>query len=119
MSIERKREAALRRLAETGIWRSNYNPPALRLLWSLGIDVPPPHFARFGATALLAGAWFAIAWGLLMWLLVWTPQRMPWVVAAITALVAGALFGVAMAGYYAWGRRKHGLPLWKDFDPDP
>ena len=40
MSARTKREAALKLLASTGMWRSSYVPPLLRLLWRLGLDVP-------------------------------------------------------------------------------
>jgi len=52
MSFDTQREQALAILARTGIWPSNYAPPALHLLWRLGLAIPPPHFARFWPTAL-------------------------------------------------------------------
>jgi hypothetical protein len=32
-----------------------------------------------------------------------------------TALLAGVLFGLAMAGYYRYFARKHRLPDWSDY----
>lgn len=64
-----KRDAALTLLAKTGMWRSNYEPPILRLMWRAGVDVPPPHFAQFWQNAVVTGGFYAIAWGLLMYFL--------------------------------------------------
>ncbi|MFZ6755548.1 DUF6404 family protein, partial [Undibacterium sp. Dicai25W] len=44
MNCSRKRGAALKLLESIGISRSNYAPPLVRLLWRVGIDIPPPHF---------------------------------------------------------------------------
>jgi len=117
MNTQSKREAALKVLASTGMWRSSYAPPLLRLLWRLGFDVPPPHFGTFWSNALSMGAFFAVAWGLLMWFLFWSHQGMPPVIAFASAGAAGVMFGFAMAGYYAYGNRKHNLPSWRDFNP--
>ena len=113
MSFETQRVQALAILAKTGIWRSNYQPPAIRLLWWVGFEVPPPHFARFWSVVIAMGVWFGLAWGLIMWFLVWSHQGMSPLFAAITAVVAGALFGFYMAAYYAYGRRKYKLPEWR------
>ena len=114
MTPNPKRARALQLLANTGMWRSNYEPPALRLLWRLGVDVPPPHFARFGSVALLAGTWFGVLWGGFMWLMMWSGAGMSIAAAALSATVAGALFGLSMAAYYAYGRQKYKLPTWAE-----
>ena len=119
MDALKKREAALRLLESKGISRSNYSPPAARALWRLGIDVPPPHFASFGVTTLLLGTYFAVAWGLIMWLVFWFRRGLPAEAGLLTAVCAGILFGLSMAGYYAYCRRKYGIPLWRDFNPSP
>ena|SRR5258706_7190166 len=114
MTFEERRSAALTMLQLTGIWRSHYSPPLLRLLWRLGIKVPPPHFVSFATNFAVAGLWFGVLWGLFMWFIFWSHQGVPLTRAmAITAL-AGLLFGLFMASYYRYGARKHGLPKWKD-----
>lgn len=107
-----KRDQALALLAQTGIWRSNYAPPALQLLWVMGLQVPPPHFAPFAATALIGGGLFGVVWGGLMWLSTWGPGHVAVPIAVLSAAIAGALFGLFMALYYAYGRRKYKLPRW-------
>lgn len=117
-SFEAQRDQALAILAGTGIWRSNYAPPALHLLWRLGLQVPPPHFARFGTTVLTLGVSFATLWGLLMWIFVWSRQSLAPLAALVAALVAGAMFGLLMAAYYAYGRSKYKLPDWRSLGTD-
>jgi hypothetical protein len=114
MDTHPKRTAALELLATTGIWRSTYEPSYVRLLWRLGIDARPPHFASFWRNALGAGLYFAVVWGLVMWLVVWQRLNMSAVEAVLASATAGLFFGLAMGGYYAYGRRKHGLPSWEE-----
>lgn len=114
MSTHTKRAAALALLAQTGIWRSNYEPPLLRLLWRLGFDVPLPHLMSFWKNALSTGSYFCIAWGLIMW-----SQGSTGAGLLVGAVVAGLLFGISMASYYAYGKRKHQLPSWHELDDLP
>ena len=108
---------ALALLDAKGLGKNTYAPPLFRLLWRLGARVPPPHMAGFALNGLLMGGFFGVFWSLLMWLLLWGRQGMPLAVAAITALLAGASFGLAMAWYMRHGARKHAIPLWRDFNP--
>lgn len=108
-----KRDAALAIMARTGIWESNYYPPIVRLLWRAGFRIPLPHFISFGSVAMASGLFFGTAWGGLMVLALWNTQSML-VPALLAALGAGLCFGLSMATYYAYGRRKHQLPLWHE-----
>jgi hypothetical protein len=117
-----KRQAVLDMLKQTGIWPSNYAPPGVKLLWALGFDCPVPHMASFGGVVLVAGL-YGIALGVAMAFILGffgrfdpTPQLTGILLSA--SATAGAMFGVWMATYYAYGRRKHKLPLWKDFHPN-
>ena len=112
MTPSTRRDAALALLARTGIRSNNYAPPALKLLWAMGLDVPPPHFASFAASTVLTGSFFGLVWGLLMWFWQWSDTGMSAGLAAALSVVAGLLFGLSMASYYAYGRRKHRLPPW-------
>jgi hypothetical protein len=111
MNTEAKRAAALELLASTGIWRIHYAPPIARLLWRLGINVPPPHFASFRSNVLPAGVYFGAASGLLMWYFDACSAPIRWYLAA----AAGLLFGLWMAAYYAYGARKYAIPRWSNF----
>ncbi|NHQ85905.1 hypothetical protein HA050_07210 [Iodobacter sp. HSC-16F04] len=111
-------EAKFRRATEvldsTGIWKSNYLPPATRLLRRIGFSVRPPHFVSFANTAISCAAYFSAVWGLSMWLLVWSSQGIYWGDVVTRAMLAGMFFGVAMAAYYAYGRMKYKLPSWEN-----
>jgi hypothetical protein len=119
MTYPSKLSSALAMLAATGIGRGSYEPPLYRLLWRVGLFLPPPHFASFGFNFVFNAAWFATLWGAIMWLLLWSQLGGSGVVATITAVAAGVLFGLTMAAYYRYGARKHGLPLWSRLKVEP
>lgn len=47
MSFGHRKTRALELLSNTGMARSHYAPPLIRLLWKAGVPVPPPHFQSF------------------------------------------------------------------------
>lgn len=117
MSFEKRKEAAMRELNASGIWKSNSMPPALIIPWRLGIKAKPPHYASFLKNALLMGLSFAALWAILMWFVQWRALGFSVSRTLVTALLAGALFGVVMAAYYKFSARKHRLSNWEDLSP--
>jgi hypothetical protein len=113
MRFHEQNEQALHLLAQTGIGRNTYAPPLMRLLWRCGVQLRPPHFMGFGAAALLWGAWFALAWGGMMWMMDWSRHPVDVRLALASACGAGLFFGLTLAAFYAHQRRKHGLPRWE------
>lgn len=114
MDIASKRTAALELLAKTGMRRSIYEPPLLRLLWKLGFDVPPPHFSSFARNFVFEGVYFGVTWGVPWWL--FTQFFLAGSIAIFwPACGAGLFFGFFMAAYYAYGARKHGITRWHAF----
>lgn len=109
-----RKAKALDLLRGTGLRESNYKPPLLALLWRVGLHVPPPHFMSFFGAVAVYGSSFAAIWGVSMWLMLWQHQDKSLGAIGISVAMAGLLFGMGMACYYEWGRRKHGLPAWKD-----
>jgi hypothetical protein len=107
----------VRVLLEKGVARSNIEPPLLRLLWRLGVPVRPPHFATFGATALGMGSFFGVGWGVGMWAVLWRSFSMSGWAMAAAAGFAGALFGLSIAGVFAYRRRALALPTWEQLLP--
>jgi len=108
-------QEALALLDGKGLRKSTYAPPLFWLLWKLGVEVPPPHMAGFASNSLLMGGFFGVFWGLAMWLLLWGRQGMPLAIVVVAALLAGALFGLAMAWYLRYWARKRAIPRWRDF----
>lgn len=111
-----KRDAALALLARSRIRYSNYQPPATRLLWRMGVNIPPPHFCGFFFNTVLLGTMYGVAWGTFMWILTWRHHHTP-LNAAVIAALCGLSFGLTMATYYAYGKRKHKLPSWHELGP--
>jgi hypothetical protein len=86
----------------------------LRLLWRLGIDMPPPHFASPARNFAFSGLYFGIGWGVGFYFGAKVILGMP-IATFWPACAAGLAFGLYMAAYYAYGARKHGIPRWKAF----
>ena len=87
-------------------------PPALIILWKLGIKAKPPHYNSFLKNTLSTGLWFAAGWGILMWFLQWRSMDISVSGAIASAIVTGIGFGVAIAAYYKSSARKHRLSSW-------
>lgn len=114
MSFEAKKQAAIAELENSKIWRSNYEPPFLLFMWWLGKETRPPHYNSFMRNALSLGSFFAVGWGLIMWLLVWNSTGLS-VLAGIGApLLAGLTFGLIMACYYSFSAKRKKLSRWEE-----
>ncbi|MFW8183281.1 DUF6404 family protein, partial [Klebsiella pneumoniae] len=46
------------------MWKSNYAPPLIRLMWRLGINIPPPPFAPFWQVFCVMTSSFSVGYGL-------------------------------------------------------
>lgn len=110
--FDRKLEAARAEMTKAGIGASTQEPPLTRFSRQMGYKSVPPLYQGFLKTTLRMGSFFGLAWGVFMWLFIWKQNGMPVSVAVTGAIAAGVLFGVAMAGYYAYMRKKHGLTDW-------
>jgi hypothetical protein len=100
-------------LAQRGVGAFTVAPPFFRLLWALGVELPPPLFLGFITLTVVMGGFFAASWGVLMWL-AWQLSA-PAVAAAAGG--AGLLFGLSMAVYYRVKAAELGLPSWSDYPP--
>lgn len=112
MSFEAKKRAALAELANSKIWRSNYEPPLLLFMWWLGKETRPPHYNRFLRNTLNLGVFFGFFWGVVMCLFVWRTTGMPVLTVVFVSLLAGGIFGLSMALYYRISARKNSLSKW-------
>ena len=102
-------------LISKGEKKSNASPPLYRLLWKLGLELPPPIFAGFIHNLIVQGGMFAIGWGTIMWFMMWRNEGKSLYVAIAASLFAGILFGIAMAVVWRRRNKKLGLGPWKNF----
>ena len=117
MNFDQKLASAKTLLASKGIRRPSYAPTVVAFLWRFGLQVPPPHFAGFFGTFAFAAIVFGLAWGVVMWFLVWSRAgTSPAYAAGISALV-GVVIGLGVAMYYRHSARKHAIPRWADYTP--
>ncbi|MCW9474420.1 DUF6404 family protein [Klebsiella grimontii] len=114
MDFEERKQKALTIMADRRMWKSNYAPPMIRLLWWLGVKIPPPPFASFWQILVLMAVWFSVAYGLLMYFQVWRIQGMNPLFACMLSVIAGFFFGLCMALFHLWRKKVNQLPEWKD-----
>ena len=105
-------------LSARGLSRHHTEPLLFRLLWKCGVRVRPPHFLGFAQIAGVYGTWFACAWGVFMWVLVWSQQGLDLLGVALRSGGAGASFGLMMAWFYTRERREFALPAWESFSQE-
>jgi hypothetical protein len=112
MDFEARKQKALAIMASRKMWKSNYAPLLIRLLWRLGINIPRCRLLRSGRR-----------WrdGRLFLRRIWTVDvldgvagLMPLLFACEISLIAGVLFGLTMALFHLWRMQVNKLPDWKD-----
>ena len=81
-------QSALRFLDGKGLARVQSAPLLHRLLWRMGIALPPPILAGFGTNALVQGLLFGLFWTALMWLMLWQGSERPLALLLAAGLVA-------------------------------
>ena len=115
MTLEQRRDIALKLLANAGLRRWQRAPALWRWLWSLGLDIPQPAFLDERSAIPAAFCGFALVWGALRLLEAIQPGSfelmplLPW-------LAVGVLCGSAVAGLNAHRRHRLGLPAWRDLN---
>ncbi len=114
MTFEQQRTATIQRLIEAGIADTEGQPPLWRLLWRLGLKIPPRLFAGYWSVVLAEGLPFGIAWCLLFGFALWRDQQSPVAIALFSALFASWLYGSAAAWAMARRRSELGLPKWRE-----
>ncbi len=117
MSANAKIQAAVEVATSRGIGKLDAAPPAHRLLWALGIQARPPHYAPGWANALLFGG----VWGAAMEIALLfvarplrpdlDPSRLAGLAGMI--LISAAVFGCVLALLVRARARRAALPDWE------
>jgi len=116
MTESSKLESYKQHMAAAGVSKFAALPPLWRIIWRLGIKIPPPVFLGFLPNALIFGGFFGLFFGLGMWLLnSLGVSDNPVVSAPSLAVIAGVPFGLAMAFEQRSLARKHNLGSWAAF----
>lgn len=71
MDFKARKQKALAIMASRKMWKSNYAPPLIRLMWRLGINIPPLPFAPFWQVFCVMTSSFSVGYGLWMYWMVW------------------------------------------------
>lgn len=118
VSFVRKRDAALAILAKSGVWKSNYQSPLLRVLWWVGFRIPPFHFASFWTVVLYQTGIFCVIFGLFTYFLM--PTIVPStrydtvIIFLLRCALTSIFYTLFVLAYHAYIRRKYKLPKWSD-----
>lgn len=111
--FEQRKNRAMAIMEGKGMWPSIYAPPCHIFLWRLGIHVPPPPFSHFWTNFLSFACVYTPFWGVVMWFIFWKDHGTSLHLAAASALLAGLVFGIAMATFQKWRQRVNRLPQWE------
>ena len=123
MTHQQKVERLIEELGQQGIGSYTVAPPLFRLLWALGLEIPPPLFLGIRKLTLLLGTFFGAMWGVMwgigMWLWVWQgdiPASVAVVITVLAAILAGLFFGLVMAWSFRAKAAQLGLPAsWEEY----
>jgi len=118
MRHEDKVRHFLAEMQQRGFSQWNAAPPAVRVLWRVGIHIPPPYFVGFFQLTLGYGVPFGIACVAVDCVGPWRDHSHSLLSAARYALIMGAPFGLFMAWITRHAARGLSLPSWGDY-PSP
>ena len=114
-------DRALAELHARGVGAWTAAPPAFRLLWRLGLFVPPPHFLGYWSLSLCIGLLYGVLiFPVCLWAVFYEPLTISGdakllAFAFLVAAGGGLFFGLAMALYLRWRASRLCLPSWKEF----
>ncbi len=119
MTAPEKREYFIRDMLDRGEKKSGISPLIYRLLWKIGVNIPPPLFASFLQHTLVAGIFGATFWGLVMWFMMWLTI---WRENIFTVIAGGLFYGLFLTLVVRAQncRKRRKLKLceeWPDYEP--
>ena len=112
MRTENEIKDYIEKLHQQGVGRYTAAPPLNRLLWKIGLNVPPPLSRGFWLNFFITGTLFAIFYPLVVWMI--KNLFKPWdsSVTVFEAVFIGVLFGSFFAGWNRWKSKKLDIPEW-------
>ena len=112
MRTEKEIQDYIEKLHQQGVSRYTAAPPLDRLLWKIGLNVPPPLCRGFWLNVLISGTLFAIFYPFVVWILnnLFTPWDSS--VTVFEAVVTGIIIGLFFAGWNRWKSKKLDIPEW-------
>ena len=119
MNHAEKLQRMFEELTRRGVGAWTCAPPIYRLLWGVGIPIPPPHLSTFWFLFAFQGTCMALI-GSMLTGAVFRALSVPlphWLLLRYVVFVGG-FYGLFMAGYYRRQARKLRLPLWEDYAND-
>ncbi len=113
MDFEARKQKALAIMASRKMWKSNYAPPLIRLMWRLGINIPRCRLLRSGRFLRDDKLFLRRIWAVDVLDGVADLGDAPLFACKIN-FISGVLFGLTMALFHLWRRKVNKLPDWKD-----
>ncbi|MEZ9233860.1 DUF6404 family protein [Vibrio amylolyticus] len=110
MSYESQLQAAHKELESKGVWKSNFNPPLMKLFRLIGIQIPPPYYQKFTINLVFNSFLF----GLMFSILNWFNDTMPFPQLLLKNIFGGLFFGLLMSVFYLVRKKQLGLTNWTD-----
>ena len=117
-SFRRKLALFLGRCEERGEKLHRIAPRALRWLWAMGVEVPPPCFIGFVPLSLTLGGVFAVPMTVGLWVVTLGGAAQSGGAAVASGVLSGLVFGVSMAAYYRVQAGRLGVGRWSDYGDD-
>ena len=116
MTHDEKVEAWMKFAREMGLPESIARQPTDKLLSALGIEARPVIFWRLPVVAAAVGVFFGVFWGLWMFLTVWRDKSV--LAVAIASAASGVPFGLFVASFQLWQRKRWKIPSWETFSAE-
>jgi hypothetical protein len=105
---------AVEDLRARGVRHATAAPLVYRLLWRLGIAIPPPLYQSVLGTLVLHGFLFGVLLGTV---LACADRRLAPYGAILFGTLGGVVYGTVMAANYRLRARRLGLSTWNEYLP--
>ena len=117
-SFRRKLGLFLGRCEARGEKLHRIAPRAVRWLWAMGVEVPPPCFIGFAPLVLVLGGPLGVLMAVGLWVVTPDSVSEAGAVAVASGVLGGLVFGLCMATYYRLQAHLLGVGRWSDYAED-